>query len=209
MKKMFLLLISFVTFFQVTNAQRFSLGCKGGMDFVNIRFDPSSENWGVTNRLSYDFGLIAYYSPSKLFKIQYESGFIEKGGQLKFKYVDEKWLFKFGYFSNQLVLILNPIHQFNIELGVEQGHTLYGKRVDIPGQIIEYRLSDYKKNDYSAIIGLGLNFLKSFTLDLRYVYGFTPLEDCFVYVDPGPSYSYEIYNKHISIGLRYYFLNIK
>ena len=209
MKRVLVILIVIQAISQVAEAQKFSLGCKAGMDFVNIRFDPLDENWGVTSRLSYDFGLIINYSPSKVFQIQLESGFIEKGGQLKFKNVDERWVFKFGYFSNQLIFILKPIHRLNIEFGSELSHTLYGKRVDIPGQVNNDRLSEYEKNDYSAIIGLGFNILKNTYVNCRYVYGFTPLKDCYVNVDPGPSYSYQIYNKYISIGLRYYFLKIK
>ena len=209
MKKLLVILIAFLAISQITEAQKFSIGCKASMDFVNIRFDPTTENSGVTNRLSYDFGLITYYSPVKVFQIQLESGFIEKGGQLKFKNADERWVYKYGYFSNQLIFILKPIHRLNIEIGSELGHTLYGKRLDIPGQVTNDRLSDYKKNDFSAIIGLGFNILKNTYIDCRYVYGFTPLRDCFVYADPGANYSYQIYNKYISIGLRYYFINIK
>jgi hypothetical protein len=209
MKKAPLILIVFLTIFQVTEAQKFSIGCKVGMDLVNIRFDPTGDNWGVTNRLSYDFGLITFYSPLKMLQIQIESGFIEKGGRIKYKYVDEKTLYKYGYFSNQLIFIFKPIRRLNIEIGSEIGHTLYATMKDIPGQTFKYRLSDYKKNDFSAIVGLGFNFFKNTYVDVRYVYGFTPLEDCFVLVEFGPSYHYQIYNKYISLGLRYYFINIK
>jgi hypothetical protein len=209
MKKILIFVIGFLLFFQVSYAQRFSLGCKGGLDLVNIRYDPASINWGVTSRLSYDLGLVASYSPVKILKIQLESGFVEKGGQLKFKNIDEREIYKFGYLSNQFLIILKPISKINLEFGAQQGHTLYGKTVDIPGQTSKDKLGEYKKNDYSAIIGLGFNFLKNFTIDCRYIYGFTPLKDCFVIVDPGPSYSYEMFNKYISIGISYYFLNFK
>jgi hypothetical protein len=124
MKKLLVILIAFLAISQITEAQKFSIGCKASMDFVNIRFDPTTENSKVTNRLSYDFGLITYYRPVKVFQIQLESGFIEKG-QLKFKNADERWVYKYGYFSNQLIFILKPIHRLNIEIGSELGHTLY------------------------------------------------------------------------------------
>ena len=40
------------------------------------------------------------------------------------------------------------------------------------------QLSDYKRNDYSAIAGIGFNIFDKMYIDCRYVYGFTPIRDC-------------------------------
>jgi len=206
MKRVFVFLITLFLLFHGTEAQKINFGIKGGTDIVNNRFKPNSSNWGVTNRLSYDYGLLISYSPAKIFQIQLESGFIEKGGQLKFKYVDEKWIFKYGYLSNQLVFILKPIRRLNVEIGSELSRTLYAKQIRIPGQTIDDRLSDYKKYEFSGLAGLGFNFFDNAYIYLRYVYAFTPLIETWVLADPGPNYSYKIYNHYISLGLRYYFL---
>jgi opacity protein-like surface antigen len=208
MKKIPALLVALLFISQGTVAQKISLGCKSGIDFVNNRYVPTSADLGLTKRLSFDFGLIINYSPIKKLQVQIESGFIEKGGQYKFVNFDEKIIFKYGYFSNQLVFILQPIRRLNIELGPEVGYLLYAKQKEIPGQLFNLHLSDFNKFELSSIAGLSFNFFDNVYLTFKYVYAVTPLIKSIVQVDPGPSYSYKTYNQYLSIGLRYYFIKI-
>jgi hypothetical protein len=204
MKKTILCLLIAFNCFPRLSAQDLRFGVKGGADFVNMRFDPSTEDWGVTSRLSYDAGLIINYSPYKRFQFQLESGFIEKGGQLKFINQNERWIFKYGYLSSQLNIIIKPTPRLNIEFGPELDKILYAKRKDIPGSVMVEKTSNFKQIEFSAFLGIGYEILPNAIINCRYTYGITPLIESIVYADPGPNYSFLIYNQYVSIGLRYY-----
>jgi hypothetical protein len=204
MKIVLFILIPLMLLYQGADAQKVNFGIKGGTDIVNNRFNPTKEYYGIPNRLSYDFGLLLSYNLTKKVQIQFESGFIEKGHKEYSISPDSRWIFKYGYLSNQLVFIFKPIQKLNVEIGSELCHTLYAKLKQVPGQVIEYELSLYKKYEISGLIGSGFRFLDNAYINIRYVYSFTPLNESWV-SERGVK-SQKIYNQYLSIGLRYYFL---
>jgi hypothetical protein len=198
------IIVSILLFFLfiTTYGQRFTYGIKGGLDIVDFKYVPKSLD-EFSPRNSFDFGLVLNYRIFKKVEIQIEPGFIEKGSQIIFIYLQRSMIFKYDYINVPVVLIVNPIKRLNIEIGTEFGFLQYSKKIDTDGNILDINDRLNKPFEVAGNIGLSFNIFTKVYLVLRYSQGLTPLQDYVIFADPGPSIPYKIFNKYSEVGLRF------
>lgn len=161
----------------------FSFGVKQGVNYSTVSFSPGI-NQGLT--LGYTGGLVYKYQNEKLFGLQLELNFIQKGWTEDLDTINNSYNRQLNYIElpliTQIVLGKRPNLKYYLNLGTSFAYLLSEKEnVEVNNE--NYRRDYYEKNiennfDYSVLGGLGLMYntgIGEFQLGVRFQLTFTDL----------------------------------
>jgi len=193
----FLFLI--ITYALNSYSQDLSFGLKSGLNICDVI--ETTSNIITPSKVRYHIELFCNYEISKLFQIQIEPGFIEKGSWTS-RYKDRSS--KYGYVTFPTIIILKPLKKVNFEIGSEYSFLVYSKKKDAKGNISDADFIDYYNHfEISGIAGMSYNFLKNNQIGIRFARGFSPIYKNTSFLDNG---SYKYYNRYFEAFIRIAFL---
>jgi hypothetical protein len=142
------------------------LGLKGGASVANVNGDFADALGSWKSTVGFCGGIFLEFNFGRILTLQPEVLYTMKGadtgeGKLKFDYIEIPVLLK-------VRIPIGDVHPF-VFAGPAFGFTLKSALEDI-------ELDRFPKNDYSAVIGGGLQLGRSFHIDVRYTMGLQKLE---------------------------------
>jgi hypothetical protein len=149
-------------------AQEFALGIKGGPNFANIDTQESA-GANYKNRTGFHLGAFAQFRGEKI-GFQPEILFSQQGSTIKYSgQPDIKS--NFSYVNIPLVLKLYTIAGINLQVGPQIGLLT---TAEVDDQDIKDEL---KKTDFSLALGVGWDLPFGLTIDGRYNWGLSDIND--------------------------------
>lgn len=149
-------------------AQEFAIGIKGGPNFANIDTDASAgENYN--NRTGFHLGAFAQIRGERV-GFQPEILFSQQGSTVKYSgQPDIKT--NFSYMNIPLIVKLYTIAGINLQVGPQIGLLT---SAEVNDQNVKDEL---KKTDFSLALGLGWDLPLGLTIDGRYNWGLSDIND--------------------------------
>lgn len=161
----------------------FSFGIKQGVNISSVNFTP-----GISQglNLGYTGGLVYKYQNEKLFGLQLELNYTQKGWAEDLNTINNSYSRRLNYIElpliTQVILGKRPNFKYYINLGTSFAYLLSEKE-DVEVNNEDYRRDYYEKKvenyfDYSVLGGLGLMYntgVGEFQLGVRYQLAFTDL----------------------------------
>ena len=167
MKKIVVTLF-FVAASAYTFAQEFAIGIKGGPNFANIDTDASAgENY--ENRTGFHLGAFAQWRGERV-GIQPEILFSQQGSTVKYSGTPDIKT-NFSYVNIPVVVKLYTIAGINLQVGPQIGFLTSAKVDD------EEIKDELKKTDFSLALGVGWDLPFGLTVDGRYNWGLSDIND--------------------------------
>ncbi len=163
----------------------YSFGIKQGVSYSSVNFSPGI-NQGLT--FGYQGGLVYKFQNEKLFALQLELNYTQKGWTESLDTINNSYNRKMSYIElpliTQVVLGKRPKLKYYLNLGTSFAYLLSEKEDLVVNNEI-YRKEYYdkpieKKFDYSVLGELGLTYytgIGEFQLGVRYQLTFTDLFD--------------------------------
>jgi hypothetical protein len=178
-------------------SQNFSFGLKSGFNIVDVI--NATNNIKLPSKGSYHLELFGNYQINKLFQLQIEPGFIEKGSWAT---SSKEWREKYGYITCPFLLIARPIKRVNIEIGSEFNYLIYAKLKSPDGKLSEHPQREYfYEFEISGVLGISYNYLKNNQFGMRLSRGLTQIWDSSQFMFPyNPP---KFYNRYIEFFLRF------
>lgn len=166
--KVILALFTLVALSSVAFAQEFAVGIKGGPNFANIDTESSAgENY--KNRTGFHLGAFALIKGEKI-GFQPEILFSQQGSTIKYSgSADVKS--NFSYMNIPLIVKLYTVAGINLQVGPQIG-LLTSAEVDN-----EDIKDELKQTDFSLALGVGWDLPFGLTLDGRYNWGLSDIND--------------------------------
>ncbi len=163
MKKIFLsiAIISLVTISSKIHAQGVGLGIKAGANFAN----QSITDISTDSKTGFHGGAYLVLAFSEKWGIQPELLYSSQGSELP------STTSEFDYMSIPVLVRWKPLSVLSIEAG-PQFSTLLGAKID--GDDIK---DEIKKSDFGLAVGATVHLPLGFNAGLRYVWGFTNVND--------------------------------
>lgn len=167
MKKIVVTLF-FVAASVYTFAQEFAIGIKGGPNFANINTEASAgENYN--NRTGFHLGAFAQFRGERV-GIQPELLFSQQGSTIKYSgQPDIKT--NFSYLNIPVIVKLYTIAGINLQVGPQIGILT---SADYDDQSVKDEL---KSTDFSLALGVGWDLPLGLTVDGRYNWGLSDIND--------------------------------
>ena len=217
-KRLLLLSLTF-TFFNLTNAQEAQdkdsyFGVKIGANSSSLSGESTKDKDGretdVTSRVGFYAGGFYHHGLSDKLSFQPELLFSYQGASIDIK----RWEgvpvtagsdIDLPYILLPLMLQYEVFDKFNLEVGPQLGYNL-GKFITIKGKVVlngetfllEDRLEDVARWDFSVLAGAGYSFNENFTAKFRYAQGLNSL-------DQRDRDAFTLYNQFFSLGVEYNF----
>lgn len=182
-----LLIISFISLYSQSNDFKplYSFGIKQGINSSSVSFSPGIDQ-GLT--LGYTGGLVFKYQNEKLFGLQVELNYIQKGWTENLDTISNSYERRLNYielpFITQIILGKRPNLKYYINIGTSFAYLLAEKEtVEVNNEL--YRREYYEKEvenafDYSVLGELGVTYntnIGEFQVGVRYQLTFTDLFD--------------------------------
>ena len=194
------LLILFAASLSVTG-QQFSIGFKPSLNIVGAKFiEPYFYGIELDSKIAFSLGLAGNIKINRAFSFQVEPRFLSKGYNISNGDVHDK--INNGYLSLPCLLRIEPIINFNLELGPEVSFLLYSNSLkNQPGSFDNYKTGTPKPLELTIVAGLSYTLLERFDMGIRYGYGLTKYEDGkLITLDPMDIY-YKIYTRYFEVYL--------
>jgi hypothetical protein len=167
MKKIILIVV-FTAASVYSFAQEFAVGIKGGPNFANIDTE-SSAGANYENRTGFHLGAFALIRGEKI-GFQPELLFSQQGSTVKYSgQPDVKS--NFSYVNVPLIVKLYTIAGINLQVGPQFGFLTSAELND------EDFKDELKKTDFSLALGVGWDLPFGLTLDGRYNWGLSDIND--------------------------------
>ena len=163
----------------------FSFGIKQGINYSTVNFSPGIDQ-GLT--LGYTGGLVYKYQNEKLFGLQLELNFIQKGWTENLDTINNSYSRKLNYIElpliTQVILGKRPNLKYYVNLGTSFAYLLSEKE-ELEVNNEAYRREYYEKKvenyfDYSVLGEAGVTYntgIGEFQIGVRYQLTFTDLFD--------------------------------
>lgn len=193
MRKIIIILaVSFMSL-PVLQAQEFSIGAKGGLNFATL----TGEDTDVDMRTSFHVGLVAEFPIASNFFFGPEVLYSSQGAKFSEDGMDGS--FKLDYVQIPLMLKYFVGPGFSLEAGPQIGF-LTSSEVESEGVSVD--MGDYfSSTDFGVNLGLGYKFINGLFLQGRYNLGLSNIWDSEVF-DTGDE---KIKNSVIQLSLGYMF----
>lgn len=163
----------------------FSLGVKQGVNYSTVSFSPGIDQ-GLT--FGYTGGFVYKYQNEKLFGLQLELNYIQKGWTENLDTINNSYNRRLNYielpFITQIILGKKPNFKYYVNLGTSFAYLLSEKEtLEVNNEL--YRREYYEKEienlfDYSVLGELGVMYnteIGEFQIGVRYQLTFTDLFD--------------------------------
>ena len=149
-------------------AQQWAIGIKGGPNFANIDTEASlADNYD--SRTGFHLGAFALFRGERV-GIQPELLFSQQGSTLKYSGSPDIKT-NFSYMNIPIVLKLYTIAGINLQVGPQFG---FLTSADVDDESVKDEL---KKTDFSLALGVGWDLPLGITLDGRYNWGLSDIND--------------------------------
>lgn len=183
MKKTKLALIAIVFLGAASGAfaqTQFAVGIKGGPNFANIDTKATAgENYD--NRTGWNAGAFMLIRGERI-GFQPEVLFSQQGSKFKYSTASPSLKQNFSYVNIPLILKLYTVAGINLQVGPQIGLLTSAEREDFAsgqsGPITKEDVkNDFKKTDFSLAIGVGWDLPLGFSIDGRYNWGLSDIND--------------------------------
>ncbi|MEJ7645797.1 MAG: porin family protein [Chryseolinea sp.] len=159
---------------------QFAVGIKGGPNFAMID-TKSGPGENYKNRTGFHAGAFALIRGERI-GFQPEIIFSQQGSEFQYNTSDPSLERNFSYVNIPLILKLYTVAGINLQLGPQIGLLTSAEAEDFTtgtsGPVTEEDIkSDLKKMDFSLALGVGWDLPLGFSIDARYNWGLTDIND--------------------------------
>jgi hypothetical protein len=159
---------------------QFAVGIKGGPNFANIN---TSESLGANydNRTGWNAGAFVLIRGERI-GFQPEVLFSQQGTKFHYNTNSPELKANFSYVNIPLIVKLYTVAGINLQVGPQIGLLTSAEREDFAtgqsGPITKQDVKDdFKKTDFSLALGLGWDLPLGFSIDGRYNWGLSDIND--------------------------------
>lgn len=166
--KVIVAVFALMAFSSVVFAQEFGIGIKGGPNFANLDPENSAEG-NYKSRTGFHLGAFALIRGEKI-GFQPEILFSQQGSTFKYS-GDPDINSNFSYMNIPLILKLYTVAGINLQVGPQIGLLTSAKRDNVDIR------SELKSTDISLALGVGWDLPLRLSIDARYNWGLSDIED--------------------------------
>jgi hypothetical protein len=173
MKKTIITVLSMLFVSSLAFSQGLSGGIKAGLNFANQNFESSGLSLNPDGRTGFHGGVYLTAMFTEKFGIQPEVYYSMQGS--KFSVLGSTFETKVDYVSIPVLFRYNVTSFLNLHAGPQFGLLL--KAEQSVGSTTDDIKDDLKSGDFGAAFGVGVDLPMGFNTGLRYVQGFSNIDD--------------------------------